>query len=103
MTEQDHQSTETSSIKLANLLSVEQWIRALFMLLFAFIAGVAYYVVGVLVIIQFIWVLLTGRRNQRLLNLGQSLSNYLFQILQFLTYNEDSKPFPFSDWPENDT
>ena len=27
---------------------------------------------------------------------------FIYQNLQFLTYNSEQKPFPFADWPEAD-
>jgi hypothetical protein len=51
------------------------------------------------VVIQFGFVLITGDRNQKLLDFGASLSKFIYQILQFVTFNSEDKPFPFSDWP----
>ncbi|MFT6221883.1 MAG: hypothetical protein ACJA0C_001291 [Candidatus Endobugula sp.] len=82
------------------LLSAEHWLRFVFMVLFAIVACVASYVVAVLIIIQFLFALITGKRESRLRMFGGGLSTYLFQILQYLTYNSEEKPFPFKDWPE---
>jgi len=82
------------------VLSADHWLRFVFMVLFAGIACVASYVVAVLIIIQFIFALFTGNSNDRLRSFGASLSQYIFQILSFLTYNSEDKPFPFADWPE---
>jgi hypothetical protein len=78
------------------------WIRGLYMLLFAFIYGVADVVVTAVVIIQFVFRLLNGETNPRLLGFGRSLSRYLYQVLLFLTFNSEEKPFPFDVWPEED-
>jgi hypothetical protein len=91
-------TTEQSELKV-RLLSTEHWLRFVFMLLFAVVAGVASYVVAVLIIIQFLFALVTGTGEERLKAFGGSLSKYLFQILQYLTYNSEEKPFPFNDWP----
>jgi hypothetical protein len=82
------------------LLSAEHWLRFVFMVLFAVVACVAGYVVAVLIIIQFLFALVTGTSETRLTAFGGSLSTYSFQILQYLTYNSEEKPFPFKDWPE---
>ena len=83
-----------------NLLSIDQWVRFAFMVLFMIVLSVVGYVIGLLVIVQFVFVLITGQDNQKLRNLGSSFSIYISQILQFLTYNSEDKPFPFADWPE---
>ncbi len=82
------------------VLSADHWLRFVFMVLFAGIACVASYVVAVLIFIQFVFALFTGNPNDRLRIFGASLSQYIFEILSFLTYNSEDKPFPFADWPE---
>jgi hypothetical protein len=94
-------SSEKAPLK-TRLLSVEHWLRFVFMALFLMIACVAGYVVFVLVIVQFLFALITGEGEERLRGLGSSLSQYFFQIFRFLTYNTEDKPFPFADWPSAD-
>lgn len=89
---------EKSELK-DRLLSSEHWLRFVFMVLFAVVACVASYVVATVIVIQFIFALVTGSGADRLTAFGGSLSTYLFQILQYLTYNSEEKPFPFQDWP----
>jgi len=84
------------------LLSADHWLRFVFMVLFALILGVASYVITVLVIIQFVWALITGEANDKLREFGSCLSQYIYQMLRFLTYNSEEKPFPFADWPESE-
>ena len=75
------------------------WRRALFMVLFAVLYGVAEFVLGVVVIVQFVIVLFTGSANEQLLRLGSSLSIYVYQVFRFLTFTGDEQPFPLSVWP----
>jgi hypothetical protein len=84
----------------SNLTSSKHWIRLVYMLLFAVFLYVASFVVGVLVMVQFIFALITGSDNRKLRELGSSVTLYIQQILLFLTFNSDAKPFPFADWPE---
>jgi hypothetical protein len=45
-------------------------------------------------------VLFTGQKNQPLLGLGQSLATYTYQIVLYLTFASEVRPFPFdADWP----
>ncbi|MDQ7001224.1 MAG: DUF4389 domain-containing protein [Ghiorsea sp.] len=77
------------------------WIRLLYMLLFAFLYSAAEFVVLAVVVYQFLHVLLTGGdKDERVLNLGSQLSVYVYQILQFQTFNTEDKPFPMADWPD---
>lgn len=85
-----------------NFLQPKTWMRALYMLLFALIYTVSEVVITAVVIIQFIMVLFTGKGNQRLLQLGQSLTTFIYQILQFLTFNTEVMPYPFGEWPKGE-
>jgi hypothetical protein len=57
-------------------------------------------VVSAVVLLQFSWVLLSGETNKSLENFGQSLATYTYQIVRYLTFNTEQRPFPFDlDWP----
>ena len=75
------------------------WVRALFMVFFAIAYAIAELVVGAVVIVQFLVVLFTGGANERLLRFGNNLSAYVYRILRYQTFNTESQPFPFADWP----
>jgi len=77
------------------------WLRLLFMLLFSVIYSVAEVVLVMVVVFQFFCVLLTGSRNDKVLSLGSQLSSFIYQIVRYLTYNSDIRPYPFSDWPND--
>jgi hypothetical protein len=83
-----------------NLKEKNTWLRGFYMLLFILFIGVAKVVLLAVVVFQFLSQLLTGRTNQRLLKLGQNLSTYSYQILVFLTYNSEYRPYPFGAWPK---
>ena len=86
-----------------NLRKRQTWLRGLYMLLFIVIFHVAEFVVGAVVLLQFLFTLFTGMTNTRLLQFGQSLSRYVYGILRFLTFNSEDLPFPFTDWPAADS
>jgi hypothetical protein len=94
-------ATEFDKIK-TNVLSPDHWIRLFFMILFGFVLQVASVVVGVVVLLQFLFALLTGSDNDNLRTFGASLTRYIADTLEFLTYNSEDKPFPFADWPDRD-
>jgi hypothetical protein len=84
----------------SHLSSRRFWTRALYMVIFAVAYNVAELIIVVLVLLQFFTVLLTGRHNARLLEFGNNLSSYAYQVLQFMTFNSEFKPFPFASWPD---
>ncbi len=83
-----------------NLLNVDVWIRLAYMALFALLIVVARIIILVVAVLQFLLVLITGRDNDNLRDLGQGVSKWVYQGLLFLTFNTDEKPWPFSDWPD---
>jgi len=76
------------------------WVRGLFMLLFIFLMGLAKFVMFVVVVMHFLVVLFTAQANENLVLFGKSLSVYQYQIMLFLTYNSEFRPFPVGRWPE---
>jgi len=83
--------------------SKSTWLRLLFMILFVALWSLSRVVVLAVIIVQFFWVLLSGETNARLLALGKSLATYSLQIILYLTYNTETQPFPFADWPSDTT
>jgi hypothetical protein len=47
---------------------------------------------------QLVFVLLSGEKNENIVNFGRSLSIYEYHILLFLTFSTEKLPFPFSPW-----
>ena len=87
-----------------NLKQPSVWVRIILMLAFAVVLYPVFLVLLVLMIAQMVFVIITGESNANLRSLGIALSAYIFQIVQFMSYVTDVKPFPFSDFPkaEND-
>jgi len=85
-----------------NMTASETWMRGLFMLLFVFLLVVARVVTGAVVVIQFLFTVFTGQCNANLREFGASLAMYVYRALLFVTYNSESKPFPFAPWPSCD-
>ncbi|WP_049630008.1 DUF4389 domain-containing protein [Cellvibrio sp. pealriver] len=83
----------------SNLTSSKHWLRLVFMLLFAAVLQLASLVMWILVAAQFLFSLITGEDNQHLRRFGHSLSTYIYDVLKFLCYSSEEKPFPFADWP----
>jgi Flp pilus assembly protein TadB len=76
------------------------WLRLFFMVVVVLLYGVSRVVVGAVVVLQFFWLLFTGTTNAQLQQLGQALATYTYQIILYLTFNTEQRPFPFdSDWP----
>jgi len=77
------------------------WLRGLFIILFAVIYGIAEVLLMAVVVFQFLATLFTGETNAQLRAFGLSLAAFIYQIVSFVTFNSDEKPFPFGPWPES--
>ena len=85
-----------------NLKQQSTWMRGLYMLMFAVFYSVAEIVLFATVVLQFLLKLFTGETNPRLEKLGQSIGTYIYQIIQFLTYNSEYQVYPFGAWPKGE-
>ena len=84
-----------------NLKTRSTWLRLFFMFVVILMYSVSRVVVGVVVLLQFFSVLFTADTNKPLVTFGQSLATYTYQIVRYLTFNTEQRPFPFDlDWPD---
>lgn len=84
----------------SNLLSKKHWSRLVFMLLVSVVLYIAFFITWFVIVAQFTFALATGKDNDNLRRLGESLALFIRQCVSFLTYSDDMKPFPFNDWPQ---
>ena len=83
-----------------NIKSRSTWLRFFFMIILAVLYALSRLVVTAVVVIQFFNVLIQGEKNEGLLTFGRSLAIYSFEVVDYLTFNREEKPFPFdSKWP----
>ncbi|MBO0334081.1 DUF4389 domain-containing protein [Sneathiella sp. CAU 1612] len=75
------------------------WTRLIYLILYAIIFRVASIVLFAITIIQFLKALLTGSPFERVQSFGGALAEYNKQLVAFLSYQSDEKPFPVGPWP----
>lgn len=78
----------------------EIWYRGLLMVLFAVIYSISKFLVIGIMLLQFAVILMKEKPNEQILKFSHSLSVYIYQIIQFLSFNSEQRPFPFSSWPD---
>jgi hypothetical protein len=79
------------------LLDLEKWQRFFFMVVYG---SAMYFVVGalaLLVCIQFLFYLFTSKVNAQLQAANNWLQEFFNDSLNFLSFNTNSKPWPFND------
>ena len=81
----------------------DHWLRLLLALLyFGLLFYVVKLIVGIVLLVQFFFGAFVGQANHRLINFSADLNRFSYHTLQYLTWNTDDRPFPFSDWPGPD-
>ncbi|MDA0796551.1 MAG: DUF4389 domain-containing protein [Proteobacteria bacterium] len=85
--------------KKMHVKNTNTWVRLAYMLLFGFLLNAGGLAISAIVLAQFLFVLITGKDNDNLRNLGQGLAKWVCQTIMFLTFNNETKPFPFAEWP----
>lgn len=84
-----------------NVANTDNWLRGLFILIF----GVIFYflcgIIWLLVVFQFLTKIFTGELNKQLEGFSTKLTSYAVQILDYITYQSEVRPFPFSPFPED--
>lgn len=92
---------EQESVK-QNISNKNQWMRILYMILFAVILYLVMMLVTVVVIVQLLFALFTGKPNDDIGDFATDLSQYVYRIVAFLTYTDNRRPFPFNNWEEDE-
>jgi hypothetical protein len=86
-----------------NLRDEGIWLRGVFMLFFLIAYNIAEVLIVLITLFQFVTVLLTRRVNETVLRLGNNLSIFAFEVFQYVTFNSNDRPFPFSPWPDEES
>ena len=81
-----------------HLSQAQTWKRIFFMLIFTVLVTIMRWLAWLFIVLQLIFVLLTGTKNSNILSFGRVLAIYEYHILLFLTFGTEILPFPFSPW-----
>ncbi len=84
-----------------NAAKTDTWIHGLFIIVYGVIFYVLYGVIWLLVIIQFITKVVTGNLNDNLSEFSIKLTDYAVQILNYITFQSEEKPWPFGASPQS--
>lgn len=79
----------------------DTWLRFVFLVIF----WAAFYIVALLTfaisLFQFLAKLFGGHTFKGLVELGDNLATYQAQLVRYLTFSGDERPFPFAPFPSN--
>ena len=74
--------------------------RALYTILYLIIVRLISMVLFVIAITQYIYSWLTGEPNDKILYFTEGLAEYTKQLVSYVGFNTDEKPWPLGDWPD---
>ncbi|MBN1589212.1 MAG: DUF4389 domain-containing protein [Pirellulales bacterium] len=78
----------------------EECIFALFVLLFFIAMKVVVSLVMLVALFQVVHTLVVFKPNGHVRHFGEALGRYLGQIGRFVAHGTETKPWPFSAWPD---
>jgi len=76
-------------------------LKVFYVLVFYVIYRLLDFVVIAIAIIQVGHQLIIGERHKQLACFGDALGHYIAQIVHYLAWSDDTKPYPFQDWPSS--
>ena len=85
------------------ILKTSEWVRFLFMVLYAFIINFALTIAIGLAFIQFLFVLFTSKVNNSIANINSHIIEFFDDSLAFLLFQTEEKPFPFKSNSDEET
>ncbi len=74
--------------------------RALYTILYLIIGRFISMVLFVIAITQYIYSWLTGEPNEKILHFTEDLAQYTKQLVSYVGFNTEEKPWPFGEWPD---
>ena len=76
--------------------------RLLYTIFFVVITKIVSLIICVVVIAQFLYSWIGNSLNEKLLSFSASLSEYAKQLIAYISFNSDEKPWPMGEWPRED-
>ena len=69
-------------------------------ILFIIVLELLKLVVQLIVLFQFVYLLITCKSNEPMRKFGNKAVAYTYRVMRYATLNENTKPFPFTQFPE---
>ena len=85
-----------------NLKNKNSWLRAFYIMLFVLFYSLAEIVLMAAVLFQVAVNILTGKVNEKVLSFSRVLTKYIYDVLKYITFQNDERPFPFAEWPSSE-
>ena len=75
-------------------------IRLLYTIFFLIVFEILKIIIQVSVLFQYVYLLISKTYSNPIRNFTNKVSVYAYKVLRYVTLNENEKPYPFHDFPE---
>jgi hypothetical protein len=82
------------------ILDLKKWQRFFFMVIYSFAINAVVNILIILAVLQSFFYLFTSRTNAQVQSANNWLQVFFNDALNFLSFNTNAKPWPFSNKPE---
>ncbi|MDY6954233.1 MAG: DUF4389 domain-containing protein [Thermodesulfobacteriota bacterium] len=75
-------------------------IRFLYTLLFLIIFEIVKLIIQVTVLFQYVYLFITMGHSEPVRRFSNKVAVFAYRLMRYVTLNENTRPFPFADFPE---
>jgi hypothetical protein len=75
-------------------------IRLFYTVLYLIVFGIVHFLINLATILQYILLLITLAPSEPVRRFANQLAAYGYQVMRYLTLNDNARPFPFSEFPQ---
>jgi D-alanyl-lipoteichoic acid acyltransferase DltB (MBOAT superfamily) len=75
-------------------------VRLFYTVFFFIVFEILKIIIQVSVLFQYVYLLISKTYNNPVRNFTNKVSIYAYKVLRYVTLNENEKPYPFHDFPE---
>ena len=105
MTKDQEKSTENLSIDTAvlteNIKEPSIWVNFFLKIIYLVFLNFIVPFLGFITLLQLLFSIGSKKPNENLVSFSKKISSYIYQIINFITYSSDQRPWPFNSFPES--
>ena len=105
MTKGQEKSNENLSIDTAvlteNIKEPSIWVNFFLKVIYLVFLNFIVPFLGFITLLQLLFSIVSKKPNENLVSFSKKISSYIYQIINFITYSSDQRPWPFNSFPES--
>ena len=105
MTKNQEKSNENLSIDTAvlteNIKEPSIWVNFFLKVIYLVFLNFIVPFLGFITLLQLLFSIGSKKPNENLVSFSKKISSYIYQIINFITYSSDQRPWPFNSFPES--